>query len=71
MFSAKEELRYKSDWKSKCIQKCNGFVTIGCVVFTSFTEKVAPSINLINKNISVTILIVALRLPKSKWVYSF
>ena len=41
-------------------------VTIGCAVFTGFTEKVAPSINLINNNVSVMILIVVLRLPKTK-----
>ena len=66
MFSEKEELRYKTSRKSKSIQKCNGFVTIGCVVFTSFTEKLAPFINLINNNASVMMLIVAVRLPKTK-----
>ena len=66
MFSEKEELRYKTSRKSKSIQKCNGFVTIGFVVFTSFTEKLAPFINLINNNASVMMLIVAVRLPKTK-----
>ena len=72
MYSEKIELRYKSIWKSEPVQKCNGFVTIGFVVFTNFTEKVGPSNKLINTNISVMIwMIFTLRIPKTIWVYTF
>ena len=71
VFSDKVEPRYKSNLISKYIQKCNGLVTIGFAVFTNFTEKVGPSNNLINSYISVMIVIMfALGLPKTKWVYS-
>ena len=71
-FSEKVQLRYKSSWKSQCIQKCNGFTTIGFVVFINFTEKVSPSNKLINSNTSVMIcMIFTLRLSKTKSVYTF
>ena len=72
MYSEKVELTYKSRWKSECIHKCNGFVTIGFVAFANFTGKVGPSNKLINTNISVMIcMIFTLRIPKTKWVYTF
>ena len=72
MYSEKVELRYKNSWKSQRIHKYNGFITIGFVVFTDFTEKIGPSSKLINENISVMIcMIFTLRLPKTKWVYIF
>ena len=71
-FSEKVQLRYKSNWKSQCIQKCNGFTTISFVVFINFTEKVSPSNKLINSNTSVMICtIFTLRLSKTKSVYTF
>ena len=72
-FSEKVRLRYKSsNWKSQCIQKCNGFATIGFEVFINFTEKVSPSNKLINSNTSVLIcMIFTLRLSETKSVYTF
>ena len=66
IFSEKVELRYKSSWKSQCIQKFNGFVNTGSVVFTNITEKD----KLINTKISVMIHMV-FTLPKTKSVYPF
>ena len=70
IFSEKVELRYKSSWKSQCIQKYNGFVNTGSVVFTNITEKAGSSNKLINTKISVMIHMV-FTLPKTKSVYPF
>ena len=54
------------------MQKSNGFVSIGFVVLTNFTEEVCQSNKLKNSNISVMICIIfTLRLLKTKSVYIF